>query len=575
MIHSENGHSTWKRRGAPFKGEIMRYLPRTATVLLILPLLLLLIPACSSDDDTPTTPPTPSDTTSPEQITNLSCVVDANSVTLSWTGPTDTKQAKASVAYDLCYTTDETALTEESWAEATPVTGLPEPDPENPQEFTVEDLNWDWVYHFGLKTRDAADNWSLLSNVETVTIPEQTPDETAPAAVTDLVAHSYSPTNEQAIYLTWTAPGDNGDRGTATEYLLKWSTEQLTEQNWGSAPEMTFAVGGPAGANESVQVPELEIETTYYFRLMTGDEVEEPDRNWSDLSNEASQETWPIELIQITSGADSGRQPTWSPDGNELAYRKVDGDFAHIWRIDAWGGQAAVPITTGAVFCSEPSWSVDGDIVYHAKDEFEPYDREVYLFPVENIFPIGLVNLTNNLIWDSEPAWSADGQRIAFSSSGGVLEFKSIWVGDPDLMNWNNITVGDFKDDLPAWSPDGTRIAFQSNRNGHNDLWVAYVTTGDPLLPTSLTDHEDLDTKPTWSPDGQWIAFCSKRSGTDAIWIIPSDGSSAPLQVTDDVDDDFDPEWSPNGRKIAFVTGPEGNEDIWVMRVPYWAWPAE
>ena len=90
----------------------------------------------------------PPDVTPPTQVADLTVSVQpgANSVTLSWTAPTD--PAKSVVAYSLRYTTDATDLDESTWAEATEVAGLPAPDPGNPQEVTVSDLPWDTTYHF-------------------------------------------------------------------------------------------------------------------------------------------------------------------------------------------------------------------------------------------------------------------------------------------------------------------------------------------------------------------------------------------------------------------------------------------
>jgi hypothetical protein len=82
--------------------------------------------------------------------------------------------------------------------------------------------------------------------------------------------------------LTWTAPGDDGDVGTAAQYDLRYSTSPITPANWDSATPVT---GEPtpaaAGATESFTVLGLQPNTMYYFAIKTADEV----FNWSDLSN--------------------------------------------------------------------------------------------------------------------------------------------------------------------------------------------------------------------------------------------------------------------------------------------------
>jgi len=80
--------------------------------------------------------------------------------------------------------------------------------------------------------------------------------------------------------LNWTAPGDDGDVGTASVYDIRYSTELITEENWDSAIQFE---GEPvpqiAGSSESFEV---ELGSgTYYIAIKTADEVP----NWSLLSN--------------------------------------------------------------------------------------------------------------------------------------------------------------------------------------------------------------------------------------------------------------------------------------------------
>jgi len=88
------------------------------------------------------------------------------------------------------------------------------------------------------------------------------------------------------ITFTWTAPGDDGDQGTCSQYLIKYSTNPITEENWDSAiliVESSNMTPQAAGSVESLTVTlSLESENTYYFRLKAADEVP----NWSTLSNE-------------------------------------------------------------------------------------------------------------------------------------------------------------------------------------------------------------------------------------------------------------------------------------------------
>ena len=110
------------------------------------------------------------------------------------------------------------------------------------------------------------------------------PDTISPAAATDLTA--VSPTSSSVV-LTWTAPGNDDNTGTASQYDIRYSSIGIidTEEKWGAA---TQCVGepspSPAGADEIFAVGGLSPNTTYYFALKAADEVP----NWSGLSNSAS-----------------------------------------------------------------------------------------------------------------------------------------------------------------------------------------------------------------------------------------------------------------------------------------------
>jgi len=84
------------------------------------------------------------------------------------------------------------------------------------------------------------------------------------------------------ITLTWTAPGDDGQNGTAAQYDLRYRTSSITENNYATS---TQVAGEPApaasGTTQTCVVTGLNYGTTYYFALKTSDER----GNWSPISN--------------------------------------------------------------------------------------------------------------------------------------------------------------------------------------------------------------------------------------------------------------------------------------------------
>lgn len=104
-------------------------------------------------------------------------------------------------------------------------------------------------------------------------------DTTAPSAISDLALSNIT---SGSMDLTWTAPGDDGAVGTATNYDIRYSTTNITSGNWSSAVQVTGEpVPSVAETSQSMTVFGLSEGTKYYFAIKTSDEVP----NTSDISN--------------------------------------------------------------------------------------------------------------------------------------------------------------------------------------------------------------------------------------------------------------------------------------------------
>lgn len=106
----------------------------------------------------------------------------ADSVTLSWTAPGDDSVTGTAAAYDLRMSTSP--IDDASWDSATPVTGLPAPQPPGTTEYAVvRGLTQGTTYWFAIKTSDHAGNWSALSNVFQWTWTLDTAPPTVPSGL--------------------------------------------------------------------------------------------------------------------------------------------------------------------------------------------------------------------------------------------------------------------------------------------------------------------------------------------------------------------------------------------------------
>ena len=139
-------------------------------------------------------------------------------------------------------------------------------------------------------------------------------DATPPAKVGDLKAVSIT---GSSVVLGWTAPGDDGNAGTATSYDIRYARSIITATNWNDSTKVTKAEGEPkpraAGNTEAFEVTGLRSRTLYYIALKSLDEA----GNASELSNVIPVTTQEVELSE---GVEEKGEVS---DQNDAVYYKI------------------------------------------------------------------------------------------------------------------------------------------------------------------------------------------------------------------------------------------------------------
>ncbi|UCG52002.1 MAG: hypothetical protein JSW58_00155, partial [Candidatus Latescibacterota bacterium] len=129
--------------------------------------------------------------------------------------------------------------------------------------------------------------------------------------------------SSQGLAVVWTSPGDDGRKGTAASYDIRYSNSAITEAVWDEATPVdpqTVPTPKPAGQIETVVVLGLDSATEYFFALKTSDEVP----NISELSNCPSKHTLhestpPAEVTDLLAIAvdDTSFVLTWTAPGDD------------------------------------------------------------------------------------------------------------------------------------------------------------------------------------------------------------------------------------------------------------------
>lgn len=271
----------------------------------------------------------------------------------------------------------------------------------------------------------------------------------------------------------------------------------------------------------------------------------------------------PPVLLKLTQNDAFDIRPTWSPDGETLAFisnrngASGAGWFGFaLWKTPATGG-TATQISTGLQAIHQAHWCPDGSRLVFYNGQYEP-NWDIYTIDQAGGTAVAV---TDDQRFNMTPCFSPDGENIAFAAWNGTHhDIYTIPSAGGALLQITNHTADDR---FPRYSPDGRQIAFASNRSGNFDIWI--ITLADGSL-TQLTSTSANEFNPDWSPDGSQIAYMSDQGENFDIYIISSTGGEVMQLTTHSADDEF-PAWSPDGSKIAFNSNRSGNMEIWTIQL--------
>lgn len=227
------------------------------------------------------------------------------------------------------------------------------------------------------------------------------------------------------------------------------------------------------------------------------------------------------------------------------------------WLLKRYGAplpsQKVVPVTTYAGSEQQPSFSPDGTQVAFSWNGERGDNFDIY------VKPLGAPNasrLTTDPAMDQFPVWSPDAKRIVFERTLPDRT-TAVYTISPSGGAEQKLT------DLPvrgqmSWSPDGKWVAVSANIPATPGIFLLPMEGGQPRRLTS-SKAPGYDTAPSFSPDGRHLAYAACLGGSCDTYVQKLESGYLPQgsaqRVTYQGIQVSGMTWSRDGRTLIYSTG--------------------
>ena len=226
--------------------------------------------------------------------------------------------------------------------------------------------------------------------------------------------------------------------------------------------------------------------------------------------------------------------PSWSPDGNRLAYVSFEGGNSTIF-IQNIGTGSREQVARFRGISGAPAFSPDGRRL--ALTLSRSGNPEIY---VMDLASRALTQVTNHFGIDTEPTWSADGGSLYFTSDRGGK--PQIYRAAASGGSASRVTFQGSYNASASVSFDGKKIATAQGAGNTYRIAVMDTSLGAPRWST--LSPGSLDESPSFAPNGSMILYAAREGSRGVLYAVSADARVRQRLVLAD-GDVREPAWGP------------------------------